>query len=82
MVSPGLTGPLSLIDPHLLLLNVGNCEFAAISVCIFMGRLGLVRRSLSALVNWLYDFARHIAANVFARQLYDRIVATPVEDTF
>lgn len=47
-----------------------------------MGRLRLVRRSLSALVNWLYDFARHIAANVFARQLYDRIVATPVKDTF
>lgn len=47
-----------------------------------MGRLRLVRRSLSALVNWLYDFARHIAANVLARQLYDRIVATPVKDTF
>lgn len=36
MVSTGLTGPLSLIDPHLLLLNVGNCEFGAISACIFI----------------------------------------------
>lgn len=35
-VSTGLTEPLSLIDPHLLLLNVGNCEFGAISVCIFI----------------------------------------------
>lgn len=39
MVSTGLTGPLSLIDPHLLLLNVGNCEFGAISACIFIERL-------------------------------------------
>lgn len=32
----GLTDLVSLIDPHLLLLNAGNLEFGAISVCIFI----------------------------------------------
>lgn len=38
--------------------------------------------ALSALVNWFYEFLRHIAANVSTRQLYGHIVVTLVKDTF
>lgn len=38
--------------------------------------------ALSALINWFYEFLRHIAVNVSTRQLYCHIVAALAIDTF
>lgn len=73
---PGLTGLLSPIDRALLLLNLGNWGY----LCLHLYRMAPGgERSVSALVNWVYDFLRHIVANVStAGFLWSRRAGTPM----